>query len=77
MLVNAQAPAAMARWARSKQVPLIHFSTDYVFDGSGARVWREGDATGPLSVYGASKLAGEDAIRAAGGSALVVRTSWV
>jgi dTDP-4-dehydrorhamnose reductase len=75
--VNAEAPEAMARWAASRRVPLIHFSTDYVFDGDGARPWREDDATGPLSVYGASKLAGEDAIRAAGGPHLVIRTSWV
>jgi dTDP-4-dehydrorhamnose reductase len=75
--VNAEAPAAMARWAASRGVPLIHFSTDYVFDGGGARPWREDDATGPLSAYGASKLAGEDAIRSAGGPHLVIRTSWV
>jgi dTDP-4-dehydrorhamnose reductase len=75
--VNAEAPGAMARWAASRAVPIIHFSTDYVFDGGGARPWREDDATGPLSVYGASKLAGEDAIRSAGGPHLVVRTSWV
>ena len=75
--VNAEAPGAMARWAASRGVPLIHFSTDYVFDGGGTRAWREDDATGPLSVYGASKLAGEDAIRSAGGPHLVVRTSWV
>jgi dTDP-4-dehydrorhamnose reductase len=77
MRVNAEAPDALARWAKPKGVPLIHFSTDYVFDGSGTARWRESDATGPLSVYGASKLAGEDAIRAAGGSSLIVRTSWV
>ncbi len=75
--VNAEAPGAMARWAASRGVPLVHFSTDYVFDGGGARPWREDDATGPLSAYGASKLAGEDAIRAAGGPHLVIRTSWV
>jgi dTDP-4-dehydrorhamnose reductase len=75
--VNAEAPAEMARWAASQGVPLVHFSTDYVFDGGGARPWREDDATGPLSAYGASKLAGEEAIRAAGGPHLVIRTSWV
>jgi dTDP-4-dehydrorhamnose reductase len=75
--VNAEAPGVMAQWAASRGVPLIHFSTDYVFDGGGARPWREDDATGPLSAYGASKLAGEDAIRSAGGPYLVIRTSWV
>jgi dTDP-4-dehydrorhamnose reductase len=76
-LVNAEAPGAMARWGAGRGVPLIHFSTDYVFDGSGSRPWREDDPTGPLSVYGASKLAGENAIRAAAGAHLVIRTSWV
>ncbi len=75
--VNAEAPAAMAHWAARRGVPLLHFSTDYVFDGSGEAPWREDDAPAPLSVYGASKLAGEDAIRTAGGPHLVVRTSWV
>jgi dTDP-4-dehydrorhamnose reductase len=75
--VNAEAPGAIARWAAGHGVPLLHFSTDYVFDGSGERPWREEDQTGPLSAYGASKLAGEDAVRAAGGTHLVIRTSWV
>ena len=75
--VNTEAPGAIARWAAARGVPLVHFSTDYVFDGSGERPWREDDPTGPLSAYGASKLAGEDAVRAAGGAHLVVRTSWV
>ena len=75
--VNGEAPGAIARWAAGRGVPLIHFSTDYVFDGSGRRPWREDDRTGPLSVYGASKLAGEDAVRAAGGPHLIIRTSWV
>ena len=57
--VNAEAPGAMARWASRRGVPLVHFSTDYVFDGSGTRPWRENDPTGALSAYGASKLAGE------------------
>ena len=77
MLVNADGPAALARWARTRGVPLLHFSTDYVFDGSSSRPWREDDPTGPLSVYGKSKLAGEQAIRAVGGNFLIVRTSWV
>jgi dTDP-4-dehydrorhamnose reductase len=75
--VNAEAPREIARWAAGHGVPLVHFSTDAVFDGSGDRPWREDDATGPLSVYGASKLAGEIAVREAGGSHLVIRTSWV
>ena len=60
-----------------RHVPLIHFSTDYVFDGSGERAWREDDSPRPLSAYGASKLAGEDEVRAAGGTVLIVRSSWV
>jgi dTDP-4-dehydrorhamnose reductase len=75
--VNAEAPREMARWAAGHRIPIVHFSTDCVFDGSGDRPWREDDATGPLSVYGASKLAGEIAVREAGGSHLVIRTSWV
>ncbi len=77
MLINATAPGAIAQWAARRAVPLIHFSTEYVFDGTGVRPWREEDLPGPLSVYGASKLAGEDEIRAAGGAFLVLRTSWV
>jgi dTDP-4-dehydrorhamnose reductase len=75
--VNAEAPGVLARWAAARAAPLVHFSTDYVFDGSGARPWREDDPTGPLSVYGASKLTGEAAIRMAAGPHIVIRTSWV
>jgi len=75
--VNAEAPAALARWAAERGVPLIHFSTDYVFDGAINRPWREDDPVNPLSVYGASKLAGEAAIRRLGGPHLIIRTSWV
>ena len=67
----------MAVWAADHAVPLLHFSTDYVFDGSGDRRWRENDTPNPLSVYGASKLAGDTAVRAAGGVSLIIRTSWV
>jgi dTDP-4-dehydrorhamnose reductase len=77
MRVNAEAPGVLARWAAARDVPLVHFSTDYVFDGSGARAWREDDTPQPLSVYGVSKLAGENEIRGTGGTFLIVRTSWV
>jgi dTDP-4-dehydrorhamnose reductase len=76
-LVNAAGPAALAQWAASRRVPLVHFSTDYVFDGSSERPWRENDKPAPLSVYGSSKLAGEEAVRSANGPHLIVRTSWV
>src|SRR3569832_2291350 len=75
--VNTLACEMLARLARSVDAWFIHYSTDYVFDGRGSRPWRESDAAGPLSVYGASKLAGEEAIRAIGGKYLVLRTSWV
>jgi dTDP-4-dehydrorhamnose reductase len=75
--VNAEAQGAMARWAAVQGVPLIQLSTDYVFDGSGTRPWREDDTPAPLSVYGASKRAGEVAVLEAGGAHLIVRTSWV
>ncbi|WP_407158200.1 dTDP-4-dehydrorhamnose reductase [Bradyrhizobium sp. STM 3557] len=75
--VNAEAPRCMASWAAAHLVPLIHLSTDYVFDGSGEQPWREDDRPAPLSVYGASKLRGEEAVRAADGPHLIIRTSWV
>lgn len=74
---NAEAPGVIARWCAAVGVPLVHYSTDYVFDGQGTRPYREDDATAPLGVYGASKLAGENAIRAAGGRHLIFRTAWV
>lgn len=77
MQVNAAAPGAMAEAAAALRVPFLHVSTDYVFDGSGSEPWRECDATGPVGVYGASKLAGEQSVLGAGGQALVLRTSWV
>jgi dTDP-4-dehydrorhamnose reductase len=75
--VNGAGPDAIARWAANRGVPLIHFSTDYVFDGSGENPWRENDKAAPINAYGASKLAGEQAVREAGGAHLIVRTSWV
>jgi dTDP-4-dehydrorhamnose reductase len=74
---NATTPGAIARWCAAHDVPLVHYSTDYVFDGQGTRPYRPDDATAPLGVYGASKLAGEDAIRAADGQHLILRTAWV
>jgi dTDP-4-dehydrorhamnose reductase len=77
MRINAKAPAMIARWAAANNVLLVHFSTDYLFDGSGDRAWREDDPTGPLSTYGRGKLAGEEVIRRSGAPHLVVRTTWV
>lgn len=75
--INAEAPGAMARAAAARGIPLIHLSTDYVFDGSGERAWREDDAPAPRSAYGRTKLDGEAAVRAAGGPHAIIRTSWV
>ncbi len=75
--VNALAVGVLADAARSAGALLVHYSTDYVFDGSGSRPWQETDPTGPQSAYGRTKLAGEAAIAASGCRALVFRTSWV
>lgn len=75
--VNALAPAAMAQVAAEAGKPFLHISTDYVFDGSGVDPWVVDAPTGPLGVYGASKLAGEQGVRAAGGPHAILRTSWV
>lgn len=75
--INALAPAVLAREAARLNAWLIHYSTDYVFDGSGDKPWVETDPTGPLSVYGESKLAGEQFIRQSGCKHLIFRTSWV
>ena len=77
LLVNADAPAAMARAAAEKGVPFVHISTDYVFGGAGDAPFRPSDRTGPLGAYGRTKLAGEDAVRSAGGVHAILRTSWV
>ena len=75
--INAAAPAVLAREAAAGGALLVHYSTDYVFDGSGQRPWREDDATAPLSVYGQTKLEAEQAILASGCAHLILRTSWV
>ena len=75
--INADAVRVLATEAGRLGTLLVHYSTDYVFDGSGARPWREDAPTGPLSVYGRSKLAGEEAIRASACRHLIFRTSWV
>ena len=75
--VNAVGPGVLAEEAVALGVPLIHYSTDYVFDGRKTEPYQEEDLPAPLSVYGASKLAGEQAIQAVGGEHLILRTSWV
>ena len=77
MSVNAVAPGILAEEAARLGAGLIHFSTDYVFDGAKGEPYTEEDAPNPLNVYGESKLAGERAIQAAAGSYLILRTSWV
>jgi len=75
--LNATAPGAIAHEAARLGAWLVHYSTDYVFDGSGTRPWVETDTPAPLSVYGRTKLEGEQLIAQAGGRHLILRTSWV
>ena len=77
MAINGQAPGVLAEEAKRAGALLVHYSTDYVFDGSKNGPWVEDDRTNPLSVYGASKLAGEEAVRTVDGQYLIFRTSWV
>lgn len=77
MTVNGEAPGAMARACATLGIPFVHVSTDYVFDGSGTAPWKVDDIIAPLGVYGATKAAGEDAVRAADGAHAILRTSWV
>ena len=74
---NATTPGAIARWCALHNVPLVHYSTDYVFAGDKSTAYVEDDPTGPLNVYGQTKLEGEQAIRASGCPHLILRTSWV
>ena len=75
--INALAPAQLAQEAKKLNAWLIHYSTDYVFDGSGDQPWLETDTTGPLNMYGTTKLEGEQLIRQSGCRHLIFRTSWV
>lgn len=77
MRVNAEAPAAMALACAGLGIPLVHISTDYVFDGSGSEPRQSSDSVAPINTYGRSKLAGEDMIVQAGGTYAILRTSWV
>ncbi len=75
--VNGISPGIMAEYCRARDIPLVHYSTDYVFDGAGANPHAEEDPTDPLNVYGESKLAGEQEIQRIGGKYWIFRTSWV
>ena len=75
--INHRAVAEIGAWARRSGRRVVHYSTDYVFDGASKRPYREDDATAPLGAYGHSKLAGEEALRASGARHLIVRTAWV
>lgn len=79
LLVNGTAPGILGRACRARGLPILHLSTDYVFDGRppGGRPWREDDPTGPLSAYGRTKLAGELALAASGAVHWIVRTQWL
>jgi dTDP-4-dehydrorhamnose reductase len=76
-LINADAVTVMAKCTKKLDSLLVHYSTDYVFNGHGQSPWKEADATAPLNEYGRSKLAGEEAIRQSGCNHLIFRTSWV
>ncbi|MCF2906711.1 dTDP-4-dehydrorhamnose reductase [Octadecabacter sp. CECT 8868] len=76
-VINGDSPAAMAVACKALDVPFVHISTDYVFDGEGQGAFRPVDPTGPASAYGRTKLVGEDALRDIGGRYAILRTSWV
>ena len=76
-MINGDAPGAMARTCAELDIPLVHISTDYVFEGTGDTAWRPGDVTAPQNAYGRSKLIGEIGIRDSGAAHAILRTSWV
>ena len=76
-IINGDTPTAIAQACAEMQIPLIHVSTDYVFEGSGEAAWKPGDITAPQNAYGRSKLAGEEGIRISGATHAILRTSWV
>lgn len=75
--LNAGLPLQLATYAREQGIPLVHYSSDYVYPGNGDTAWQEGDPTGPLSHYGTTKLQGDEAIQRSGAAHLIMRTSWV
>ena len=77
MAINRDAVAVLGEEAKNRGIPIISFSTDYVFSGEGTKPWNEFDVPSPLGVYGASKLAGEQALAASGAEHVIMRTSWV
>ena len=76
-VINGDAPGAMAQACTKMDIPFVHISTDYVFEGGGEAAWNPSDPTGPLGAYGRSKLTGEKAVQNAGGTYAILRTSWV
>ena len=76
-IINGDTPTAIAQACAEMQIPLVHISTDYVFEGSGETPWKPGDATAPQNAYGRSKLAGEAGILGSGATYAILRTSWV